>query len=223
MKKNAVYIITGSKTLNKKRNFSYLLLAVLLINIFSCKNKQQETIETTDDSLHVALDIVDEDSMLIFENNADKWLDLSLRNNETNWKRFKLKEFWYEDSLEKESFTPGKDFYKDYYSLLKWSPDSSYILDIGTYSKVLVKDKNGTNKIEDGEVDTKASLIFPKENLYSKLIFLGASGNFIDGRWIDSTQFSILGVFDEKGNQKPDTLLWLVDAKEKFFRKYKLE
>jgi hypothetical protein len=123
----------------------------------------------------------------------------------------------------KKYFKAEPGFYKDYASLLKWSPDSSYVLDIGTYGKVLVKDKMGNARIEDGEVDTKASLLFPKTDASAELIFLGSSGSFIDGLWIDSTRFSILGVFDEKGNQKPDTLLWVIDAKENFFRKYKLE
>lgn len=209
-----------------KRNYFYCFLSILLLSIFSCnnnQNEQEENVEPVLDSFQAAQSIADEDSVLIFENNADKWLDLSLKSNTTNWKKFRLKEFWYQDSLKKENFTPAEGFYKDFAPLLKWSADSTYVLDIGTYSKVLVQDKNGVKRIEDGEIDTKAMLIFPKENAATQLIFLGSAGNFIDGKWLDSTTFSILGTFDEKGNQKPDTLLWVIDAKDKFFRKYKLE
>lgn len=210
-----------------RKNLFFCFLIIMLVAILSCNsNKDKEAEETAVpvvDSAQAAQSIAQEDSVLIFENNADKWLDLSLKNNTQNWKKFRLKEFWYQDSLAKESYTPAEGFYTDFAPLLKWSPDSSYVLDIGTYSKVLVKDKNGVKRIEDGEVDTKAALIFPKEDSSSQLIFLGSAGNFIDGRWLNSTTFSILGTFDEKGNQKPDTLLWVIDAKDKFFRKYKLE
>lgn len=198
----------------------HIACLALLIAI-SCNNATEENKQIAEDSVTMLQDIAQEDSVLIIENKADDWLDLSLNNNANSWKKFKLQEFWYEDSMQQQPFKPEPGFYQDYAPLLKWSPDSSYVLDIGTYGKVLVKDKRGNIKIEDGEVDTKASLLFPKKNTAAELIFLGAAGNIIDGRWIDSTQFSILGYFDEKGNQKPDTVLWVIDAKEKFFRKYK--
>ena len=208
---------------SNKRKHKWVVCLLLCVLSLSCNNAKEEEEKTEEDSITMVQDIAAEDSALIFENNADKWLDLSLHNNAGSWKKFKLKEFWYEDSMQKKYFKPEPGFYKDYAPLLKWSPDSSYVLDIGTYGKVLVKDKMGNSRIEDGEVDTKASLLFPKTDASAELIFLGSSGSFIDGLWIDSTRFSILGVFDEKGNQKPDTLLWVIDAKENFFRKYKLE
>ncbi|MEP6846130.1 MAG: hypothetical protein ABI861_09000 [Panacibacter sp.] len=189
----------------------------------SCNNSQEKEKAAVGDSVDIARDIEQEDSTLIFENNTDKWLDLSLNNTIGSWQKFRLKEFWYDDSMRKQPFSPAPGFYRDYAPLLRWSPDSSYILDVGSYGKVLIKDKEGNIKIEDGEVDTKTSLIFPKKNSSAELIFLGAAGSIIDGHWIDSTQFSLLGTFDQKGDQHPDTLLWIIDAKEKFFRKYKWE
>jgi len=209
---------------NKQINKKYLLLPMLLFVLtVACNNNKKEETKEAEDSLATTTDIAVEDSVLIFENNADKWLDLSLKNDNASWKNFKLEGFWYEDSLKKEIFKPSPTFYKDYASLLRWSPDSSYVLDIGTYGKILVKDKNGNTKIEDGEIDSKAAVIFPKQDSSTKLVFLGAAGNFLDGRWIDSTQCTILGVFDEKGDQKPDTILWVIDVKENFFRKYILK
>jgi len=206
---------------NNKKILALSAVFCILLLISSCNNNGEEDKQLTADSITILQDIAQEDSALIIENKANEWLDLSLNDESGSWKKFKLQEFWYEDSMQEKPFKPGNEFYTDYASLLKWSPDSSYVLDIGTYGKVPVKDKKGNIKIEDGEIDTKASLIFPNTNTVAELIFLGAGGTFIDGRWIDSTQFSILGVFDEKGNQQPDTLLWVIDAKERFFRKYK--
>lgn len=200
----------------------FLLLSLLAT---SCNNNQREEESVQEDSVIMVEDIAEEDSVLIFENNADEWLDLSLNNNNNigTWQKFKLQEFWYEDSMQEQPFQFAPGFYKDYAPLLKWSPDSSYVLDIGTYGKVLVKDKKGNTTIQDGEVDTKASLVFTKKGTIAELIFLGAGGSIIDGHWLDTTQFSLLGIFDERGDQHPDTLLWVIDVKEKFFRKYKWE
>jgi len=208
-----------------KKEYFFFFVTLFLILSSSCNNNQEEEQTTTEDSVVIAGDIAQEDSILFFENKADEWLDLSFHNNNNTdtWKKFKLKEFWYEDSLPAQTFKPEQGFYKDYAPLLKWSPDSSYVLDIGTYGKVLVKDKNGSISIRDGEVDSKASLIFTKAGTISELVFLGAGGSIIDGHWIDTTQFSLLGSFDEKGDQHPDTLLWVIDVKDRFFRKYKLE
>lgn len=209
-------------TFRKYLHIPLFLLLCLLVT--SCSNSQKEEESVQEDSVIMVEDIAEEDSALIFENNADEWLDLSLLNNDAgSWRKFKLQEFWYEDSMQEQPFQPAPGFYKDYAPLLKWSPDSSYVLDIGTYGKVLVKDKKGNITIQDGEVDTKASLVFAKKGTVAELIFLGAGGNIIDGHWIDSTQFSVLGTFDIKGDQTPDTILWVIDAKEKFFRKYKWE
>ncbi|CAN5497254.1 hypothetical protein BH10BAC2_BH10BAC2_28270 [soil metagenome] len=207
-----------------RKQIGVFLFITFLILSSSCNNNQQEEQKVEEDSVVMADDIAQEDSILFFENKTDEWLDLSLNNNNTAaWKKFKLKEFWYEDSIQKQPFKPESGFYKDFAPLLKWSPDSSYILDIGTYGKVLVKDKNGKTSIQDGEVDTKASLIFTKKDIVAELIFLGAGGSIIDGHWIDSTQFSMLIVSDAENVHRPDTLLWLIDAKENFFRKYKWE
>lgn len=211
---------------NTFRKYMHTLLFLLLcLLVTSCSNNQKEKESVQEDSVIMVEDIAQEDSILFFENKADEWLDLSLNNNNNMgaWQKFKLQEFWYEDSIQELPFEPAPGFYKDYAPLLKWSPDSSYVLDIGTYGKVLVKDKKGNITIQDGEVDTKASLVFTKKGTVAEIIFLGAGGNIIDGRWIDSTQFSMLGTFDIKGDQTPDTILWVIDAKEKFFRKYKWE
>ena len=186
------------------------------------KNEEAQDIPVAD-SVATDESIAQEDSLLFIENNADAWLDLSLKNSGNAWKRFKLDEFWYEDSIDTKPFKPAKDFYKNYAPLLRWSPDSTHVLDIGSYGKVLVKEKNGQTKIEDGEVDSKASLVDVKANTTQQLMFLGAGGTIIDGKWLNANQFSLLSAFDENNDQKPDTVLWVVNVKENLYRKYRLK
>ena len=95
-----------ANTVKKNLTYCFLMIMLVIVSCNSNKDKQaQENTEPVMDSAQAAQSIAQEDSVLIFENNADKWLDLSLKNNTQNWKKFHLKECWYQDSLKKEKFT----------------------------------------------------------------------------------------------------------------------
>jgi hypothetical protein len=51
-------------------------------------------------------------------------------------------------------------------------------------------------------------------------MFAGPASNIISGRWMDSTQAMILGTFNQETGDKKDTLIWLIDVKDRFFRLY---
>jgi hypothetical protein len=209
---------------NMRLVFYMTFAALLLCIITSCNNSNQKNEEEqtiTDDSLQVANSIISEDSAIIFNNKADDWINQSLKNYNGNWKKFKLKEFWNEDSLQANPYEATPEFYKTYHDLLKWSPDSSYILDLGTNGATVVKGKDGKPHLENGDIDTEISLLDPKAKTKSRILFFGSAAAVINAHWIDSTQLAILGTNDEKLDQHPDTLLWIINTKEKFFRKYK--
>jgi hypothetical protein len=206
------------------RIFLRLISVVLFLFLASCgNNEQQSKKENTvkDDSLQTVNSIVSEDSVAVFRNNAGTWISESIQKNSLDWNRFHLEEFWSEDSLQEKSFEPSPKFYEDYAEVLRWSPDSTYILDIGSYGSVKVKDKSGKTRIETGEPDTEVSMLYPKIKRKERLLFFGPGTVIVDGRWLDAAQVAMLGVYDEKGNRHPDTLLWIINAKDKFFRKYK--
>jgi hypothetical protein len=197
---------------------------VLVLFFMSCGNNEQQakkenTVE--DDSLQTVKSIVSEDSVIIFRNKANTWIGESIKKPEVDWNRFHLTEFWSDDSLEEKSFEPSEEFYKDYEQVLRWSPDSTFILDIGSYGSVKIKDQGGKTRIESGEPDTEVSMIYPKTKTKARLLFFGPGTIIADGRWLDAAQVAVLGMYDEKGNDHPDTLLWIINAKDKFFRKYK--
>jgi len=192
----------------------------------SCSNnneEQQKEKGVENDSLQTVKNIASEDSMVVFNSNVDNWISGSIKKTSLDWNRFHLEEFWSEDSLQKKIFEPQHEFYKDYAQVLKWSPDSNYILDIGSYGSVKVEDNAGNTRIEGGEPDTEISMIYPKEKSKARILFFGPGTTIVDGRWLDSTQVAMLGLYDEKGNHHPDTLMWIINAKENFFRKYKWE
>ena len=198
-------------------------MMLFLISISCSNNEQQAKKENTveDDSLQTVKSIVSEDSVMVFRNNASNWIGESIQKTGLDWNRFHLTEFWSDDSLIEKSFEPSRGFYKDYEQVLRWSPDSTYVLDIGSYGSVKVKDENGQTHIKSGEPDTEVSMIYPKTKSKLRLLFFGPSTSIMDGRWLDDSQVAVLGIYDEKGNHHPDTLLWIINAKDKFFRKYK--
>lgn len=211
----------------------YALLARLLIYVFavlffsSCNSsnteEQAQPEQEVSDSVQTSNSIASEDSIYIFENNLNPWIAGTLKKNYLNWGRFHLLEFWSEDSISAKPFTENDSFYHTYSPLLRWSSDSNYVLDLGTYGATILKDKSGASYAADGDIDTKVSLIYPKTKTRSDLLFFGSGTSVTDARWIDSTQVAVLGLHENSPNSKPDTLLWIIDAKQIFFRKYKLQ
>lgn len=203
----------------------FLLAVMCTISACNCNNnnepaKEEEAVVL--DSAQTALTIIAEDSVTVFDNTTRQWLGQSLNQPAVNWDRFKLVSFWAEDSIQKTNATLSPDFYNKYATVLKWSPDSSYILDIGSYGAVVTQDKTGKHVIEAGEPDSEVSVIYPKENKKARILFGGPSSlQVLNASWADSSQVAMLAVQDTSHAGRPDTLLWLIDVKENFFRKYK--
>lgn len=161
-----------------------------------------------------------EDSTYLYSNIVTKWLDSNLHSSAANRKLI-LEEHGKDDSLHTESFIADKVFITNYSSVLRWSSDSSYILDIGSYGTVPVKDAKGNVQLEGGEPDTEIALINMKTNERTRLMFVGPASTIIDGRWLDNSEAIILGTFNTSSGQT-DTLIWLVNIKDKVFSLYNI-
>lgn len=200
---------------------NYRSWAILLLLVAACNNEEKKPAEpeVLDSAQHAQL-IASNDSALVTEVGVNGWLSQNLAVNNVNWNNLQLENFWHDDSLEKQPFTPTPQFYKDYHSVLHWSPDSTYLLDIGSYGSVVVKDPQGNTTLEGGDPDTEISVIFPEANQKARLLFAGPSSYIISAQWLDSTQALILGTFDQANNQDRDTLLWIIDVKDNFYRLY---
>lgn len=200
-----------------------ILLSAIVITVYSCKcnngKVEEETIEM--DSAQTAQSIISEDSSYVFNPVTQSWINQRLNTASFNWKRFKLLSFWAEEPGEKTEAATTPDFYNRYASVLRWSPDSSYVLDIGSYGGVVLQDTTGKHIVAAGEPDTEVSILFPKEKKKTRILFGGPSLRVFNGSWADSSQVVILGSLDTAHVGRPDTLLWLMDVKEHFFRKYK--
>ena len=208
---------------------STLYIGTCLLFLASCscgggKNKPDATDEAQD-SVHTAHDIITEDSAMIYENSTGTWLGQTLNKPSVDWSRFKLVEFWGEDSAtERQPLKTAPDFYTKYAPVLKWSSDSAYILDIGSYGSVVMKNRAGKDTLVHGEPDTEVSILYPKENLKKRVLFGGPSVRVLNAVWADSSEVAMLTSVEKPDTTRKvhiDTLLWLIDVKNNFYRKYK--
>jgi hypothetical protein len=175
-----------------------------------------------DDSLQMTHDIDSADYASIFKNKTNIWAGAVLDNNNLKWADFRLDDFWKDDSIKE---VPGKvldkRFLDDYAIFLTWSPDSTYILDRGSYGVMMARDKKGQLYREGGDADTKVQLYNVNTKTSAKLFFCGPGTSIWDAHWPDGEQVALLGAVDTSNNHHPDTLLWLINVKDRFFRKYK--
>ena len=160
-------------------------IVLISIVIISCNNAKKEPVVNAPDTLN-AETIRIEDSLKILSTNTDNWIINQLQQDRFNWQQLQLSEHYKNDSNEVLLFDPQPEFYKNYSSVLRWSPDSSYILDIGSYGSVLVKDDKGNMQVEAGEPDSEIALLQPSTNKKWSLFFVGPSSNIIDGKWVDN-------------------------------------
>lgn len=172
------------------------------------------------DSLQLVHDIDSADYAYLFKNQVNIWVSKALNNPAIKWTNFALADFREDDDVKQANGELPKRLLDDYSMFLRWNPDSSYVLDFGSYGAVIDKDKNGQQYINDGEIDNEIRLYNRKMKTSSRLIFDGPGSHTWDARWADGDQVAILGTFDTTNGRHIDTTLWLINVKTNFFRKY---
>ena len=155
-----------------------IIFCTLLLAIASCRNNSKAPDAPTNDSAAYARSLKAEDSALLQSSSVAAWIAQRLQQKSFKWNKLRLDQYYKNDSLAADELFAEEEFYKNYRSVLRWSPDSSYILDIGSYGSVLVKDDKGNMQVEAGEPDSEVSLLQPSTNQKISLFFVGPSSNF---------------------------------------------
>ena len=215
------------------RNIIAVVTAFAAGLLFSCNNhkdKQAKPVRdsvitisknlTVSDSLQLVHDIDSADYAYLFKNQVNIWISKALNNPSLKWTDFTLADFREDDDIKETSGELTKKLLDDYNMFLRWNPDSTYVLDFGSYGAVIDKDKNGQKYIHDGEIDNEIRLYNKPKKTTSRLVFDGPGAHTWDARWADGEQVAILGTFDTTNGRHADTTLWLVNVKTNFFRKY---
>jgi hypothetical protein len=206
----------------KKQVMNRILCALWgLLLVIGCKQKPAET--ATVDSVHMAEQLTKEDTTLINTQGVREWINKTLQTKSAQTRHIELEEHWQGEPAYTSAFEPTKQFYADYATMLRWSPDSSRIVDIGSYGTVLVKDENGNTTIEAGEPDTELALLNPATKTRKRLMFVGPSSQILDAKWLNNNEVSVIGTFDTTGNGNNDTLLWMINIKTDLFRLYNVK
>lgn len=191
------------------------LILVLMLIAIACNNRSNKQ-KGLDDS-----NFTREDSSSIFSAEVTNWLNRHLKTDALK-RRIALEERWETDSLQIEQFVPEADFYKNYDSLLYWSSDSSYILDVGSYGTLPVRNEKGIIHLEAREPDTEIALIDVTKNERVRLMYVGPSATIIGGKWLNNTDALVLGTFSDN-NHNTDTLLWFINIQNYLFRLYNIK
>lgn len=107
-------------------------------------------------------------------------------------------------------FEMPKDFAKHYAPLLRWSKDSNYIVDLGSYGRVTNEDKEGNVTLEAGEPDTRVMLINLIKHEQTQILFGGPGLQVMDAKWVNDSVFGL--IYANTVHTKPDTLLMLTNT-----------
>src|SRR5688500_16384922 len=113
--------------------YALIFLVVISLLAGACKNNRQKANEEVTDSLSTVLKIRQEDSVAIVRAGKQKWIANALQQPNMDWQHLKLHEHYKNDSLEPEPIAPEPVFFENFESVLRYSPDSTYALDIGSY------------------------------------------------------------------------------------------
>ncbi len=176
---------------------------------------------TREDSLLAEHEIDSTNYLLVFKNKTNIWLDTSLGRPHSTWSDFHILEYSDKIIHAPSPGTPEKQFLTDYDMFLKWSPDSSYIFDIGSYGVTMAKDESGKLYVESEDVDSEIDLYNNKAKTKQRILFFGPSTCAWDAHWMDTSHVAMLGLCNPNADVHPDTILWIINIKNSFISKYK--
>lgn len=203
------------------RNSYFRLLSIFLMSsgmmlLFSCessetKNENEATVSTSDEEM----------SKYIAQ------LDLALAQNTP----------WFSHWSAKTGTFEGSDF-----SLIL--TDSIDPMEMPEKNPILENDPlypyqlrhpagNGTMDIYSYKVEASENIDQPflnpdseviwyrEDGMKERLLFMGPSGMFEEGMWLNDNEFLVMGYFQEEAGFRP--MVWLIDVKNHILRQFRLE
>src|SRR5688572_5556716 len=199
------------------KNFCISLATILLF--IACNNSTDQQTTTTDsvdtavsqeqDTI-VTFSPVDTSTEFIttFSSNLQPWLDRTTRQTTLRLDNFQYADNWVEDSLMVTSAKLTPDFYKTYKSVLVYSPDSSKVLDLGSYGAMVSKDNNGQTRIVQGEPDAEIAVLDRLTRKRRRVFFFGPGTSIEKGFWMNDSTIILAGKTDVQNEVTP--IIWTV-------------
>lgn len=164
------------------------LLPILLI-LTACNNSDVKTVDPQPDSTSSPVVIEKVDTVLTSE--SFKFFTKPEKQNSMG--SYKMVSTWKEDSMIISEFSTTNKFLDTYKELLRFSPDSLYYIDMGSYNVEVETDANGKKIYQDLGPDTEISLVSMNDNKKRRLLFLGPGSIVEDAGWMDKETLLIAG------------------------------
>lgn len=214
-----------SKNLQMK-NFCISLICIALL--IACNNAADKEAGTTDTADTAAPDTIvsyspvdtSTEFMETFSSNLQPWLDRTTRERTLRLDNFQYAENWVEDSLMISAANLTPDFYKTYKAVLVYSPDSSRVLDLGSYGAMVSKDHTGKTYTVQGEPDAEIAVLDRLTRKRRRIFFFGPGTTVEQGFWMNDSTLILAGKTEEDSTVKP--MIWTVkmDAHNNFYTRY---
>ena len=192
------------------------VLSVGMITFFSCESTESK-------NENVSVVSTSEEEMIKFIAN----LDLALAQNSS----------WFSHWSTKVGAFEGADFtlfLTDSIDPMEMPERNPILIDDPLYPyQLLHPTGNGTMDIYSYKVEVSENIEKPflnpdseviwyrEDGMKERLLFMGPSGMFEEGMWLDEKEFLVLGYFQDDSGFRP--MAWLIDLENHILRQFRLE
>ncbi|MEP7257154.1 MAG: hypothetical protein ABI687_02175 [Flavitalea sp.] len=191
----------------------WILIGCLSLAVYACKNdpKNEPRTDALPRNEHDQVEVVDTtltNETISFFNRSGYSTFAKARLKDFDWSRFHMVDTWKDDSVTSSRFQPDKTYFDNYGQFLKYSPDSSFALDLDSYNTSITRTKDGKLIGREEGPDTEINLIDLKNKEKKRLVFLGPSGTIEEGGWIDEDNLVLIGFQDAPDETSQVPLIW---------------
>jgi len=195
------------------KNFFGLIAGITLLAACGSggdKQAAQDTTTTNTPDSVVTYSPVDTSSEFIqtYSSNLQPWLERTRQQHELRLDQFRYVDNWVEDSLIVSPANLSPSFYKSFKQVLIFSPDSSKVLDLGSYGAVLEKNNSGKNNIIQGEPDSEIAVLDRLTRQKRRIFFFGPGTSIQQGFWMNDSTIVLAGKTEDQNKETP--VIWTV-------------
>lgn len=203
------------------------VIAVLLFVVACQSDGEEQALEppvttdsvVVDSSISETIDTVLTQNMISFFQQSGTTKKIREVESGFDFGRFRMVNTWKEDTVLSQPFTITPSYLKGQGNLLKYSPDSSYLLDLDSYAIELNASKQ-KEAVKMRGPDTEVSLIDIERKNKTRLLFMGPAGSVEEGGWIDNDNILLLGMEERSNDSTRIPVIWKYHVPTKTFYLY---
>ena len=172
-----------------------------------------------DSSITETIDTVLTQQMIGFLRNSPANAKIREAEAAFDFSKFRMVNTWKEDTVMSQPFVVAPSYLKGQATLLKYSPDSAYLLDLDNYA-VEVNAPKRKEPLKMRGPDTEVSLININDKTKTRLLFMGPAGSVEDGGWMDNDNILLLGMEERSNDGNRVPVIWKYHLPTKTFYLY---